>query len=82
MITVFLSSLQDLCTLSGINNKGYSGHSFRIGAATSCAKRGIEDHLIQSLGRWRSNSYKTYVRVSKNAIKNAQNKMAIYESDF
>ena len=73
----FLKRLHDLCNLSGIQGKNYSGHSFRIGAASSCAKQGIADHLIQSLGRWRSDCYKTYVRVSKSAIKNAQQKMAI-----
>ena len=37
---------------SGLDPKTYNGHSFRIGAATTAASKGIEDALIQMLGRW------------------------------
>ena len=39
----------------------FSSHSFRIGAATSAARAGIPDHLIQGLGRWKSGAYKPYI---------------------
>ncbi|XP_075711490.1 uncharacterized protein LOC142748274 [Rhinoderma darwinii] len=40
----------------------FGTHSFRIGAATEADALGLDSAAIMSLGRWRSNSYKSYVR--------------------
>ena len=37
-----------------IEHSKYNGHSFRIGAATTTASCGLEDSLIQTLGRWKT----------------------------
>ena len=37
---------------------------FRIGVATTAARMGIHDLLIQNLGRWQSAAYMRYVRTS------------------
>ena len=42
---------------SGIDDSKYSGHSFRIGAATTAASKGVEDCVITTLGRWSSLAY-------------------------
>jgi hypothetical protein len=41
----------------------FSSHSFRIKAATSLSMEGISDSHIMQLGRWRSYSYKGYIRI-------------------
>ena len=53
---------------SGIDPAPYSGHSFRIGAATTAAARGIEDSLIQALGRWQSSAYLRYVKLPRERL--------------
>lgn len=46
----------------------FSSHSFLTGAATSEARAGVPDHLIQVLGRWKSDAYKQYIRTPPDLI--------------
>ena len=50
---------------AGLNSSHYAGHSFRIGAATAAASRGINNATIQMLGRWASDSYTRYIRTPR-----------------
>ena len=51
-----------LLDLSRIPGK-FNTHSFRIGAATWAASRGVSSTLIQQMGRWRSSAYLKYIRM-------------------
>ena len=59
----FVSKFRGLLDQAGIDSSLYSGHSFRIGAASTAAANGVEDSLIQTLGRWMSSAYLAYVKV-------------------
>ena len=43
-------------------------HSFRIGAATSPKQVAISDSDLKALGRWRSDAYQIYVRLSPQGL--------------
>lgn len=53
---------------AGVDVACYSGHSFRIGAATTAAAVGMEDSLIRTLGRWESTAYQLYIRVPREKL--------------
>ena len=59
----YTSKFRDFLNQAGIDGTQYAGHSFRIGAASTAAAKGVEDSLIQTLGRWKSTAYLTYVRL-------------------
>ncbi|CAF4192315.1 unnamed protein product, partial [Rotaria sordida] len=71
----FIFNLRHLLLQLGYEASAYSGHSLRVGAATSAAAAGVPDHLIQTLGRWSSLSYLRYIRVSDTVILKAHNKI-------
>ncbi len=52
----------------GVDQSRYSGHSFRIGAATTAASVGVEDSAIQMLGRWKSTAYLSYIQTPEQQL--------------
>ena len=64
----FVSCIRRALSAAGIDTRGYSGHSFRIGAATTAALAGIEDSTIKMLGRWESSAYQRYLRTPRETL--------------
>ena len=64
----FVAKVREVLQQIGIDQTKYCGHSFRIGAATTAAKKGIQDSLIKTLGRWESVAYQLYVRTPREQL--------------
>lgn len=60
----FNLQLKKSLSWSGLQGQAYKPHSFRIGAATEAALAGIPDQKLKLMGRWHSDAYKKYIRVS------------------
>ncbi len=59
--TWFQKQLKSVLLSAGISAANFSSHSFRIGAATSAAQKGLTKHQIQTLGRWSSEAFQSYI---------------------
>ena len=57
----------------------YTTYSFRIGGASSLARRGIDHRAIQVAGRWRSQAYALYIRLTPEQL--AKNQSDILHMD-
>jgi len=53
--------LQKALTRAGYDSEGYTGHSFRRGAATWASSLGFSDVDIMEMGRWSSTAWTRYV---------------------
>jgi hypothetical protein len=72
----FTEELRRLAVANGIDPTRVSSHSLRIGDATTLAAAGLNDHEIQGVGDWKSNSYLTYVRKNITLFEKARTALA------
>jgi len=63
-------------------NGRFSGHSLRIGAATTMAEAGIEDHIIMQTCGWSSSIFKSvYLRFARSTHGDITNRMHLVIAD-
>ena len=63
-----VSNVHSALQRAGIDHSRYSGHSFRIGAATTAALCGLPDSFIKTLGQWESVAYTVYIRTPRETL--------------
>ena len=64
----FVSAVRVVLRSGGIDASLNVGYSFRIGAATTAAKVGMQDSLIRTLGRWESSAYLLNIRTPRSTL--------------
>lgn len=60
--SIFVEQLNRALRFCNLDPTLYKAHSFRIGAATWAAAKGLSDAQIRQLGRWKSNAFLSYIR--------------------
>ena len=63
-----VAELRQGLSACGFDCNLYAWHSFRIEAATTAAKHGVEDSTIRALGRWRNDAYQLYIKFDSTTL--------------
>ena len=66
--THFVAAVRQVLQVAGVDTSFYTGHSFKIRAATTAAGVGLSDSLMKTLGRWKSAAYATYIRTPRECL--------------
>lgn len=64
----FVARVREALREAKVDCSAYSGHSFRSGAATTAAQKGVSDASIKMLGRWKSNAYQLYIKTPRDQL--------------
>ena len=62
--SLFQEAIRNIASKMGLDETRYSTHGFRIGGASVLAAAGVPDYVIQSIGRWKSLAFLTYIRAA------------------
>ena len=63
-----MAEVRRALSLANLLATSFVGHSFQIGTATTAASAGVEDLMIQALGRWKNASYILYVQLEPHPL--------------
>ena len=74
--SVWIAETRRLLAKARFDPSLYSGHSFRKGGAQSLFDAGVSRHIIQTLGRWKSNSFQLYIKLTVEAHAEFSRRMA------
>ena len=69
----------DIMTRALPNHPNVNTHSFRRGGASALASAGTPDHIIQLMGRWKSNAFKEYIQLNDDFVVEAHKSMVGYK---
>ena len=64
----FIHRIRETLAALGLRSEDYAGHSFQIGTMTTAAQVGLEDSTIRTLGRWKSDTYLSYVQLPRDHL--------------
>ena len=74
----FVRLVKRALSVANIDSSAYSGHSFRIGAASAAAAAGVPAYVIKALGRWESEAYHVYIRTPREALASVAQVISIH----
>ena len=65
----FIGAVREvLQAAAGIDTSKYAGYSFRVRAACTAARNGVQDSLIKTIGCWESLAYMLYIRTLRETL--------------
>ena len=74
----FVDTLRKCLNVAGVPfAQRYSAHSFRTGAATTAAMKGVPEWLIQACGRWSSDCFRLCTRAQPSQLDQVTRALAV-----
>jgi hypothetical protein len=78
---VCIAKVKALLVRAKVSMSDFVSVSLRRGGALSMAEAGVEDRVIQQVGRWKSFAYRVYIDLTEQARQRAQQAAAQLEDE-